>query len=208
MARQARTPKLPRHRHNLPRDVVRQTQAERLVRAAAEVVAAKGYRATTIADIVKKAGVSTKTFYDLFADKEAALCAVYDGVDAIIEGYVEARAAAGAIDPRLALHAAVAFVLDRLAADTTYTRLLVVEAVGGGPRIQARRNQVYRRVAALIADALRGSRPALDEKLIVAYLGGLTELVLQHIADAPVRTLPVLVEPACRFTDAIFFPRG
>ncbi len=209
MSRQGKTEKLPRHRHNLPRDVVRKTQRKRIVRAAADAVADRGYRATTVADIVRRAGVSTKTFYELFSDKEAALCAVYDTVDEIIETYYAEHGAGlgGEVEPRALLHAAVAFTLDRLASDPTFTRMLVVEAVGGGPRILARRNRVFRRVAALIAESLRvAGAPPRDDKLIVAYLGGLTELVLQHLADAPAHTLPVLVEPACRFTDAVFFP--
>jgi hypothetical protein len=111
-------------------------------------------------------------------------------------------------DPRARLHAAVGFAFGRLGKDPTFARLLIVEAVGAGPRIQARRNQTMRRIAALIGEALRvGQRAAPDDKLILAYLGGLVELVLQHLADAPAHTLPVLVEPACRFTDALFFAK-
>lgn len=188
---------------------MKKQQRSRILHATAEAVADRGYRAVTVADIVRGAGVSTKTFYELFTDKEDAVCAVYDGVDAIIARYNQEKSAAPGGDARALLHAAVAFTLDRLAADPTITRLLIVEAIGGGPRVQARRNQAYRRAAALIAHSLQASRAAVvDEKLIIAYLGGLSELVLQHLADAPVHTLPVLVEPACRFTDAVFFPKA
>jgi hypothetical protein len=56
---------LPRHRHGLDRETGRASQELRILRATAEVVASKGYAATRIAAIVQKAGVSTKTFYDL-----------------------------------------------------------------------------------------------------------------------------------------------
>ncbi len=208
MARQAasRADKLPRHRHHLSRDAVEKTQQRRILRATAEAVAEKGYRAVTVGEIVRRAGVSTKTFYQLYAGKEAALCAVYDAVDGVIERYYASHGLPGAGDARTRLHAAVAFALGRLATDATFARLLIIEAVGGGARIQARRNQAYRRMAGLIAESLRGQRRAgIDERLIVAYLGGITELVLQHLADAPASTLGVLVEPVCRFTDALFF---
>jgi AcrR family transcriptional regulator len=177
-------------------------QQSRILRATAEVVAEKGYRAATVADIVRRARVSTKTFYQLYADKDAALCAVFDVVDGIIARFYETHKGVGGGDPRARIHAAVAFTLERLAADPTFTRLLIVEAIGSGARIQARRNQAFRRVAALIADTLR---VRTDEKLILAYLGGLTELILQHLGEAPVRNLPILLEPALRFTDALFF---
>jgi AcrR family transcriptional regulator len=208
MTRQAHSQKLPRHRHQLSRETVQNAQQSRILRAAAEAVADKGYRAATVADIVRRAGVSTKTFYEIYADKEAALCAVYDAVDEVIERFT-GREVPRHSDPRALLHAAVSFTFARLAADPTFTRVLIVEAVGAGPRIQARRNQAFRRMAALIAEALRPSHPAgIDEKLIIAYLGGLTELALQHVADAPIHTLPVLTEAACRFTDAVFFPNA
>jgi AcrR family transcriptional regulator len=209
MVRQADSPgRLPRHRHQLTRQVVEQTQAARILRATAAAVAEKGYRAATVGDIVRRAGVSTKTFYQLYADKEAALCAVYDAVDAIIERYDATHNRPRSGDARTRLHAAVAFALGQLATDATLARLLIIEAVGGGPRIQARRNKAFRRMAELIARSLRRGRPAgIDKSLIIAYLGGVTELVLQHLADSPAHTLGVLVVPACRFTDAVFFPR-
>jgi AcrR family transcriptional regulator len=206
--RRAEVDALPRHRHGLSREAVQRAQRKRVLRATAEAVAEHGYRAATIADIVRRAGVSTKTFYELFADKEDAMCAVYDGVDAILERHYESEQASGVRDARARMHASVAFVLELLAADATVTRVLIVEATGGGPRILARRNQLFHRAAALIASLFRDARAPLDETLIVAYLGGLTELVLQHIAAAPVSALHELVEPACRFTDALFFPRS
>ncbi len=210
MKRRANSPdELPRHRHKLTRAEVLQTQKTRLLRATAEAVAEKGYRAVTVGDIVRRAGVSTKTFYELHADKEAALCAVYDAVDGIMERYYASLEPPRAGDARTRLHGAVAFALGRLATDATFARLLIIEAVGGGPRIQARRNQAFRRMARLIAESLARERSAaVDETLIIAYLGGVTELVLQHLADSPADTLGVLVEPACRFTDAVFFPKA
>ena len=49
------------------------------------VVAAKGYAATTVADLTREAGVSRTTFYELFEDKEACFLAAYDGaVEALV----------------------------------------------------------------------------------------------------------------------------
>src|SRR5438045_8114907 len=112
MPRQASLEKLPRHRHNLSRALVHKTQKRRILRATAEVVARAGYRAATVADIVKRAGVSTRTFYELYADKDAALCAVYDAVDGIIARYYESHRDLGGGDARARLHAAVAFSLE------------------------------------------------------------------------------------------------
>src|ERR687887_842834 len=61
---------LPRGPHGLPRDVVVKSQRSRMLGALVEVVAEKGYAATTVADIIGRAGVSRTTFYQQFKDKE------------------------------------------------------------------------------------------------------------------------------------------
>ena len=48
--------KLPRGRHGLPRELVARSQHERLLAAVVRVTAAKGYQASSVADILKEAG--------------------------------------------------------------------------------------------------------------------------------------------------------
>src|SRR5262245_3026641 len=61
---------LPRGRHKLGREQVRDSQRERLVRAMLGRVAEQGYADTKIADVVAAARVSPNVFYELFEDKE------------------------------------------------------------------------------------------------------------------------------------------
>src|SRR5882724_3806888 len=63
--------RLPSGRHGLAREAVVASQRGRLLDAMAEVVAEKGYQATTVADVVERAGVSRRTFYEQFPDREA-----------------------------------------------------------------------------------------------------------------------------------------
>lgn len=186
---------LPRHRHGMARAEVESVQRARILNAAAEAVAAQGYGKVTVTDITRRAGVSTKTFYALFDGKEAAFLAVYDDLDALIAG----DRAGGA--PRVRLHAALDVALALLAAAPHLTRMLAMEAVGGGPVILARRNASFRRLAALVAGML--GRPR-DDVLVTAYLGGVAELVVQHLSGG----LPDLAPEVHRFTDALFFPDG
>ena len=75
----------PRGRHRLPPEVIARSQRERLLEAAVRVVAAKGYAATTVADLTREAGISRTTFYAMFDDKEGCFLAAYDGVvDALV----------------------------------------------------------------------------------------------------------------------------
>ena len=67
----------PRGRHGLSREAVERSQRERLLDAAAQVTAARGYEATTVADILAEAGVGRETFYELFEDRRACVLAAH-----------------------------------------------------------------------------------------------------------------------------------
>ncbi|MBA3867333.1 MAG: TetR/AcrR family transcriptional regulator [Solirubrobacterales bacterium] len=67
------------------REAVVQNQRERLYGATVAVVANRGYRATTVADLTDLAGVSRTTFYRYFADKEACFLAT---LELIIAGVI------------------------------------------------------------------------------------------------------------------------
>src|SRR6266576_3593372 len=58
-----------------PREDVLAHQRERLFGAMVASVAMRGYRATTVGDLAEISGVSSRTFYDLFPDKEACFLA-------------------------------------------------------------------------------------------------------------------------------------
>jgi AcrR family transcriptional regulator len=70
--------RLPRGRHGLPREVIVENQRQRLIVATVAAVAEHGYNATTVSSIVKSAGLSRATFYELFKGKEACFLAAYE----------------------------------------------------------------------------------------------------------------------------------
>ncbi len=63
---------LPRGRHRLPPALVVRVQRERILHATADVIRAKGYEGTTVADIVARAGVSREVFYSHFHSRSDA----------------------------------------------------------------------------------------------------------------------------------------
>ena len=69
---------LPRGRHKLSRADVRESQRRRLIRAMLDLVAERGYPATTVGDVVAAARCSRNAFYELFEDKEACYIAAAD----------------------------------------------------------------------------------------------------------------------------------
>ncbi len=63
---------LPRGRHRLSEQVVSAVQRERILHATAQVVCAKGYPTSTVADIAGATSISREVFYGLFKDKRDA----------------------------------------------------------------------------------------------------------------------------------------
>ncbi|HEY2142253.1 MAG TPA: TetR/AcrR family transcriptional regulator [Solirubrobacteraceae bacterium] len=71
---------LPRGPQALPRETVAADQRERLFAAMVEAVDERGFAATTISDLVSRAGVSRRSFYEHFHNKDECLLATYDVV--------------------------------------------------------------------------------------------------------------------------------
>src|ERR1044072_1985797 len=80
-----------------PRIFTPVTQRERLLDGVAATVSLRGYAATPVAEILKAAGVSRRTFYEQFADKEDCFLAAYDTfvalcAERLVAGYHTAAA--------------------------------------------------------------------------------------------------------------------
>jgi len=82
-----------------PRDEVLANQRERLFGAMVASVSARGYRATTVGDLAEMSGVSSRTFYDLFPDKEACFLATLEAIIEAAGEKLESTAPAGARTP-------------------------------------------------------------------------------------------------------------
>jgi AcrR family transcriptional regulator len=76
----ARERGLPRGPQALPPEEVAADQRERLYEAMVKAVDERGFVATTISDLVAGAGVSRRSFYEHFENKEECLLATYDAL--------------------------------------------------------------------------------------------------------------------------------
>jgi AcrR family transcriptional regulator len=134
---------LPPGSHGIPADVVARNQRERLIAAVAEVCAEQGYAGASVADIVKRAGVSSVTFYKQFADKQSCLLAAHRQLlGRLLEELDCAREAerGGTAKVRAAVHTA----LGLFAADPPSARLLTVEILAAGPEGARRHDDAVR----------------------------------------------------------------
>jgi AcrR family transcriptional regulator len=122
-------------------------QRQRILAAITQVAAERGAANVTVAHIVARAGISRRTFYELFADREACLLAALD--NAVARAAVSVLPAyEGGGDWRGRIRAGLAALLGFLDEEPGLGRLCVVEALGAGEGALERRAQC---LAALIA---------------------------------------------------------
>jgi AcrR family transcriptional regulator len=129
-----------------PRGQVTEIQRNRLLVAAVETVAELGYARMTVAQVISRARVSRKTFYDVFADREDCFLAALD------QGIERARALAEEAFGeesgwRDGICAALASLLRFMEDEPGIAKLCVVEALGAGERVLERRATVLAELA-------------------------------------------------------------
>src|SRR4051794_15808445 len=202
-------PKLPKGRHAAPPEVVWQSQRGRMLEAIALAVAEKGYGATAVADVIAGAGVSRKTFYEPFANKEACFLAAYDtGVELLLAAIDDAVAAAP--DWQRAVTDGIDAYLETLAANPAFARTFLVEILAAGPAAIERRAAVHARFAEQIAANHRAARAelsalaAVPEHRFRACVGATHELVSAHLARERAETLPGLLDALVDVQLALF----
>jgi AcrR family transcriptional regulator len=129
---------LPHGRHGLDPAFVVANQRDRILVAMAQEVAEKGYTDVATGDVIARAGVSRKTFYELFRDKADCFQAAHSSAIRRLMEHV------GAVYVRMPepsparTRAVLAAVLDRFAAEPAFARLCIVEAPAAGPEAMKR----------------------------------------------------------------------
>jgi AcrR family transcriptional regulator len=187
--------RLPAGRHRLPREFVVRSQRDRLLDAMAQACAAEGYGRATVAAVIARAGVSRKTFYEQFSDREDCFLAAYD---AIVTQFIE-RVVAAYRQPELEwparVRAAVATLLAFLAAEPAFARMCIVEVLAAGERAVERYAATVSALAALLDEGRDGMRngeevPAETGATVVE---GAAFLIRQQILAGRIEELETLL---------------
>jgi AcrR family transcriptional regulator len=137
----SRTLRLRPGPNGLPRGQVTEIQRSRMLTATVEAVEDVGYAGLTVAQVISRAKVSRKTFYDVFTDREDCFLAAFD--QAIAQARVTiSEAYDSQTGWRESLRAGLFALLVFLDDEPGLARLCVVEALGAGPRVLDRRAEV------------------------------------------------------------------
>lgn len=151
-----------------PRARVTEVQRARILSAAARVVEELGYEGMSVARVTSRAGVSRRTFYDQFDGREECFLALFDRAVARVGGIAQDAAQAagrkGQRGWRERVRSGLGVVLGLFDDEPAVGSLLVVEALGAGPRVLERRASVLDSLKAIVdegrVEARRGDGPA------------------------------------------------
>jgi AcrR family transcriptional regulator len=177
----------------------------RLLEGMAHAVAAKGYAETTIADIVREAAVSRRTFYEHFTTKAECLIALYEAASHNALNVLRA-----ALDPERdwqdQVEQAMTAYLGGLSVNPVLVRTLFIEILGLGPDGLAARRRANDEITDFMLQVInsnRGTRRPLSREMAMAIVGGVNELVLHAIETGRVEQLPQLAPPAIQLIRAV-----
>ncbi len=183
--------RLPRGRHGLSRDLVTRSQRERLLAAVVRATAAKGYRQTTVADVLEEAGVGRETFYELFDDKRSCALAAHTILGNDLEATVrDAYMKPGEWPERT--REALAATLRWFAADPVAARFMLVELAAMGTDYRERFRAEFERFVGLLDEGLAECSPDLAEATSLA-VGAIMARVYEEIVLDRTAELPALL---------------
>jgi len=199
---------------NQPAAVTDATEADpfrgRLLDGLTESISERGYRATTVADIVRHARTSKRTFYGQFSSKEE--CFIELLWTANVDLVTQIRAAVDqdadwADQIRQAVEAYVVSIETRPAITLSWIREL--PALGTAARPVQRRG--FHQLTTMLVDLSdspgfrRAHVPPVTRTTAVLLLGGLRELTAMTVEDG--KDVREIVEPAVSASIALLGPR-
>jgi AcrR family transcriptional regulator len=175
---------LPRGPQALPREAVAAHQRERLFKAMVEAVDERGFAATTIADLVTRAGVSRRSFYEHFHNKDECLLATYDTIVVRLE-----RRLTRADDPTRGwderMETFIRTLFEAASDRPDAARLVCVEMGAAGPAGVQRWAQDAERLQHLIVEgfAQAPGNGAVPEPVARAIVGALRKILHSRVGS-------------------------
>jgi AcrR family transcriptional regulator len=178
-------------------------------------VAAKGYAATTVADVVDRAAVSRRTFYEQFRDLESCFLTAYQaGMELLLKEIRGAVRAAPGTSWRDRARTSIEAYLRALAARPNAAWAFSIEAIGGGAAVLEHRAAVLDRWVHQWRELHRLACredprvPATSDEQLLVLVGGIEELVRSCLLARGAEQLPALADRVSAIAIAAIDPCG
>jgi AcrR family transcriptional regulator len=193
----------PRERLHRGRTLA-ERKAERrqaLLDAALELFGTKGYAATPIEELCRASFVSTRYFYEEFANREDLLASLYEQLlERAWQAVLAAEVQDGPNHLRREIHARVGAFIHALLDDPRAARVICLEAVGVSPAFEARRRAARLfyadALATFFTDYFAGDRPRdRDFELVgLGMVGAINEIIVDWMERDDQPSLDELTE--------------
>lgn len=211
-------PRLPRGPHRLSRETVEQSQRNRILLAAVEVMADKGYAATSVSGIVARAGVSRATFYQLFDDRLDCFLAANAIAQTILVAALEDQLAEleseARTGPAERVSALLSTYLSTLADNAAFARVFLIEVYAAGPKAIEQRREANERFVDLFAAAQSAEAGAehgatAEERMMTEVLvAAVSSFVTNAVGVDDVASLGELHTPIMAAVNRLIATRG
>lgn len=162
----------------------------------ARAVAENGYANTAVADVLDQCGMSRRTFYRHFANKEECFLAAYDFAVNRVGDQVACEFLRAGPDWHLQIRRAFETFMAYVVAEPDFARVCLVEVLAAGPRALERRDAAVMRFTAFLAQASAG---APDKRFVPAavpeaIVGGVQTVITSRLLNGRAYELPELVD--------------
>jgi AcrR family transcriptional regulator len=171
-------------------------QRTRILAALVEVVRELGVAQLTVAHIVERSGVSRRTFYEVFADREACFLAALEEAIELSRRRVLA-AVAEESGWRGQIRAGLRAVLELFDEEPGLAGLCVVDSLGAGPAVLQRRTQVVQQLVGVVHRGRLMSPSGLRPSRVTAegIVGGVLAVLHERITSGERKPLSRLASP-------------
>ena len=166
------------------RGQVAELQRARLLTAMVQEVSERGAANVSVGHVVGRSGVSRRTFYEIFNDREDCFLAAFDeALQHAASVVVPAYGTGGAWQTRV--RAGLTALLGFLDSDRAAARLLIVESLAAGPDALERRRQVIAQLVAVLELGRTEGKAKLDPPVLTdeAIVGGLLSVLHGRLAS-------------------------
>ena len=168
-----------------------ESQRNRIHQAMVEVVSARSYPETRVVDVIGVAGVSRKTFYELFESKEDCFLAAYDVLlENLLGEATEAFESVPGAPWAERIAAALEALLEHLSRHPDEARFAIVEVLAAGPKALARRDAALRQFTGFLESGRSETTVELPGITSLAVTGGVNELLYSEILHGAAGRLP------------------